>query len=55
MSFIVQLKKKWARFRRKMQPTIDKVKDVVLPAWDKVSYVWNYIKKFKKLFRMSEE
>ena len=50
MSFIVQLKKKWARFRRKMQPTIDKVKDVVLPAWDKVSYVWNYVKKFKKLF-----
>lgn len=50
MSFIVQLKKKWARFRRKMQPTIDKVKDVVLPVWDKVSYVWNYVKKFKKLF-----
>ena len=50
MSFIDQLKKKWARFQRKMQPTIDKVKDVVLPVWDKVSYVWNYVKKFKKLF-----
>lgn len=50
MNFIEQLKKKWARFQRKMQPTIDKVKDVVLPVWDKVSYVWNYVKKFKKLF-----
>ena len=50
MNFIEQLKKKWARFQRKMQPTIDKVKDVVLPVWDKVSYIWNYVKKFKKLF-----
>ena len=50
MNFIDQLKKKWARFRRKMQPTIDKVKDVVLPVVDKVSYGWNYVKKFKKLF-----
>ena len=50
MSFIDQLKKKWARFRRKMQPTVDKIMDVALPIVDKVSYVWNYVKKFKKLF-----
>lgn len=50
MSFIDQLKKKWVRFRKKIQPAVDKVMDIALPVVDKVSYVWNYVKKFKKLF-----
>lgn len=39
-------KSQWQRFCEKMQPAIDKAKEF----YEKALPVWNYVKKFKKLF-----
>ena len=44
------LKKKWERFYKKNQPTINKIKTFYYNASDKFVIVYNYVSKFKKLF-----
>lgn len=50
MNFIDRFMIKWEDFRRKAQPTIDKVKGICKVTADRVISAWNYMTKFKKLF-----
>lgn len=50
MNFINKCMSKWEEIRHKIQPFIDKVKYVFDLIYDKVSFVWDYILQYKKLF-----
>lgn len=50
MNLIDRFMIKWEDFRRKAQPTIDKIKGIYKITADKVIFAWNYVTKFKKLF-----
>ena len=50
MNFINKCMNKWEEIRHKIQPFIDKVKYVFDLIYDKVSFVWDYILQYKKLF-----
>lgn len=50
MNFIDRFMKKWERFRKNAEPTIEKAREIKNNVMDKVVPAWNYVKKFKKLF-----
>ena len=50
MNFIDSFMVKWNDFTENVRPYISKVKEVTTPIAQKVSFVWKYIMKFKKLF-----
>ena len=50
MNFIDRFMKKWERFRKNAEPTIEKGREIKNNVMDKVVPAWNYVKKFKKLF-----
>ena len=50
MNFINKCMSKWEEIRHKIQPFIDKVKYVFDLIYDKISFVWDYILQYKKLF-----
>lgn len=50
MNFIDRFMKKWERFRKNAEPTLEKAREVTKVAVDKVLFAWNYVTKFKKLF-----
>ena len=50
MNLIDRFMKKWERFRKNAEPTLEKARKVTKVALDKVMFAWNYVTKFKKLF-----
>ena len=50
MNFIDKCMCKWEEFRRKAQPALEKTGEIVRLVVDKVTFAWDYITQYKKLF-----
>ena len=50
MNFIDNCMVKWEAFRKKVQPTLDKAEQVIKAATEKITFAWDYIMQYKKLF-----
>lgn len=50
MNFIDKFMEKWTRFRRNIQPNLDKIGETYKLVAGKVSYAWEYVCRFRKLF-----
>ena len=50
MNFIDNCMAKWEVFRQKAQPTLDKAEQLIKVATEKITFAWDYIMQYKKLF-----
>ncbi len=50
MNFIDKCMAKWETFYRKAQPTLKKTEQILKIVIDKVTFVWDYMTQYKKLF-----
>ena len=50
MNFIDKCMVQWEQFLRKAKPTLDKAEEIIHLVIDKVTYAWDYLTQYKKLF-----